>query len=341
MNSATLSALVSRFRQFRVAVVGDIMLDRYLWGRASRISQEAPVPVVVVERETESPGGAANVVRNVLTLGAQAVAFGIVGDDPRANVLLSLLQASGADTSGLLTVKGRPTTAKTRVIAGNQQVVRIDREETSPVAVEVQAQIEAKLRDAIRAGRVQAIIFEDYAKGLLTRELLQRVTDCAREHGVMVTLDPHPSHPFNIRGLHMMTPNRAEAFGLAGMYYQRGVFPIENDAPLLEVSTRLRRNWGVDCLLVTLGAGGMALFTEGAPPLHIPTRAREVFDVSGAGDTVAAAYTLALLAGASPADAATIANHAAGVVVGKIGTVPIAAADLVLALRADEPGGES
>jgi len=336
MKPAPLRKFVPLFSRFRVAVVGDMMLDRYTWGRASRISPEAPVPIVVVERETESPGGAANVLRNVLALGAQAVAFGIVGADRRAEVLLRLLRTDGADTDGILTVGERPTTVKTRVIAGNQQIVRIDREDTAALPPDIQSQVEGKLLAAIRAKTVQAVIFEDYAKGLLTREMMQRVVDCAREHGSMVTLDPHPSHPFNLRGLHLMTPNRAEAFGLAGVYYQRAVLPLEKDAALLEVSARLRRDWGVDCLLITLGAGGMALFTDAAPPLHIPTRAREVFDVSGAGDTVTATCTLALLAGASPADSATLANHAAGVVVGKIGTVPIMADELIAALQEDE-----
>lgn len=334
MTPARLRQLIARFRRLRVAVVGDMMLDRYIWGRASRISQEAPVPVVTVERETQSPGGAANVARNVLTLGAQALVFGVTGDDERGQSLRGMLRDLGADTTGLLAVRDRPTTVKTRVIAGSQQVVRIDRETSQPLPARVQARLERQLLAAVRRRAVAAVVFEDYAKGVLSRDLMQRVVDAAREQGIVTTLDPHPSHPFGVRGLSMMTPNRAEAFGLAGVYYRSAVLPLETDQPLLDVAARLQTDWAVECLLVTLGAGGMALFRDGQRPLHIPTRAREVFDVSGAGDTVTAAYTLALLAGAEPPAAAELANHAAGVVVAKIGTVPIYADELAATLRA-------
>jgi D-beta-D-heptose 7-phosphate kinase/D-beta-D-heptose 1-phosphate adenosyltransferase len=325
--------LLPLFSSFRVAIVGDVMLDRYIWGRASRISQEAPVPIVTVERETQSPGGAANVVRNVLGLGARAIAFGVTGADERGRLLGTLLREAGADTAGLLRLRDRMTTVKTRVIAGTQQVVRIDREATAPLEGAERAPLERRLLACIRRRAVDAVIFEDYAKGMLTNDFVQRITDAAREHKIVVTLDPHPSHPFRVRGLHMMTPNRAEAFGLAGVYYQRGVLPLAEDRPLLEVAANLHQQWGVEALLITLGAGGMALFRDGQPPVHIPTRAREVFDVSGAGDTVTAAYTLALLAGATAPEAAELANTAAGVVVAKIGTVPIEAAELAAALR--------
>ncbi len=318
----TLLELVRAFPRFRVAVVGDLMLDRYTWGRASRISQEAPVPVVVVERETETPGGAANVTHNVLGLGAQVAAFGVVGADPRGDALIQTLRDKGADVAGILRVADRPTTVKTRVIANNQQVVRIDHEDTTPLAPERQAQLESLIGAAITRGHVQALVFEDYAKGLLSAPMMQRLVEVARQHRVITVLDPHPCHPFNVQGLDLMTPNRNEAFGLAGIYYRRGVLPLEQDAPRLEVSR----------LLVTLGAGGMALFSHGQPPLHIPTQAREVFDVSGAGDTVTATCALALAAGASPAAAARLANHAAGVVVAKIGTVPITTSELLAAL---------
>ncbi len=336
MKPVPLSTYVPRFTGFRVAVVGDMMLDRYIWGRASRISQEAPVPVVGVDRETETPGGAANVVRNVLALGGEALAFGVIGQDAYGDALLAGLEGHGADTRGLVRLARRPTTVKTRVIANNQQICRVDREDTSPVPPEALAALEKALLSAIRARTVHAVIFQDYAKGLLTREFMQRVVNAARRQRIITVLDPHPSHPYKVTGLHLMKPNRAEAFGLAGVYYRSGVMPLADDAALLEVCRKLHRAWRVENLLVTLGPGGMALFARGLAPLHIPTQAQEVFDVSGAGDTVTATYTLALLAGASPADAAHIANHAAGVVVGKIGTVPILAAELVAALRADD-----
>ncbi len=329
-----LSAFVPRFKDLRVAVIGDMMLDRYIFGRASRISPEAPVPVVAVEREHETAGGASNVVRNILGLGGRAVACGVVGTDTRGDALVRLLEAEGADCSCVLRTPDRPTTVKTRVIANNQQVVRIDREVTAPVPPEVRAALVEKVLGMIRAKTVQAVVFEDYAKGLLDQATMQRIADAARAAGVVTALDPHPSHQFSVTGLTLMTPNRAEAFGLAGAYYRGGVHPIANDLPLLEVSKKLRGDWRVEQLLVTLGADGMALFMEDRPTLHIPTKAREVFDVSGAGDTVIATYTIALLAGATPAQAAEISNHAAGVVVGKVGTAPITAPELLDALAA-------
>lgn len=330
-----LAAYLPRFAEFRVAVVGDMILDRYIFGRASRISPEAPVPVVVVDRETENPGGAANAALNVLGLRGQVIACGVAGTDAAGDQLVDMMGRLGADCSGVERVADRPTIVKTRVIANNQQVVRIDKEETSTVAPEVQARIEKKVISLITTGAVQAVIFEDYAKGVLTQPMMQRIVDTARAHRIITVLDPHPLHNAAVRGLHVMKPNRSEAFGLAGIYYRSSVYPIVKDAPLLDVARRIREEWEVKHLLVTLGGGGMALFSNGDAPLHFPTLAREVFDVSGAGDCVTATYTLALLAGASPADAARISNHAAGVVVGKIGTVPITAAELLAALQGD------
>jgi len=328
--------ILNLFPRHRVAVAGDLMLDRYIWGRASRLSPEAPVPVVATERCTEVPGGAANVVRNVLGLGAVAQVFGALGDDSEGVALRALLDAGGADMAPTLVLPGRPTTLKTRVIANNQQVVRIDREDTRPVPPDVGERLAASLLAALAGRHVQGVVFEDYAKGLLSRELMQQVTDAARRQGLVTSLDPHPSHSFSVKGLTLMTPNRAEAFGLAGVYYRPGVYPIEKDDALLEVSRRLRGEWEVEYLLVTLGAGGMALFRDAEPPLHIPTVAREVFDVSGAGDTVIAACLLALAAGATPYEAAALGNCAAGVVVGKLGTATCSADELLASLTHDE-----
>jgi D-beta-D-heptose 7-phosphate kinase/D-beta-D-heptose 1-phosphate adenosyltransferase len=333
MSAPQLLRFLPAFRRFRVAVIGDMTLDRYIFGRATRISPEAPVPVVVVEREVENPGCAANAARNILGLGGQVLAFGIVGNDPRGELLVTQLRKSGADCSGLVGVNDRPTIVKTRVIANNQQVVRIDREDTSPVAPDVQDALEQALLARIRAGDVQAVIFEDYAKGVLSQPMMQRLTDAANATGIITVLDPHPSHHAPVKGLHVMKPNRSEAFGLAGMYYRGGVFPIAKDSALQEVARKLHHQWRVRQLLITLGGDGLALFTENDPPLHLPTQAREVFDVSGAGDCVTATYTLALLAGATPGEAARISNYAAGVVVAKIGTVPVTAQELENALR--------
>ena len=324
MNETELQGLIAKFDSCSVAVVGDLMLDRYIWGRASRISQEAPVPVVRVDHETVAPGGAANVVRNLVTLGAKAVAFGIIGDDPHGVRLCDCLREVGADVSGIQKTSERHTTVKTRVLAGNQQVVRIDQENTACISDELGDELTAKLKESICNHSVQAVILQDYAKGGLTRKLVQEVADLGRRHGLVVAMDPHPSNPFKVKGLRLLTPNRTEAFALAGVYYQPGRLPLCEDKALLEVGNHLLQEWDVELLLITLGGDGMALFSVDAPPMHIPTRAREVFDVSGAGDTVTSAFVLALLAGGAPIAAAHIANHAAGIVVGKVGTASVA-----------------
>lgn len=324
--------IIPRFRDCRVAVLGDLMLDAYVWGRASRLSQEAPVPVVRADRDTTAPGGAANVVRNLVSLGARSHAFGLVGDDAPGRELIASLRDQGADTSGILVCPDRPTTVKTRVLAGNQQVVRIDRENTDPLADGVRARIVESLRRTVQEGKVDAVILEDYAKGLLSRELVEEVVAFCRPAGVFVTLDPHPGNRFEVEGLKLMTPNRPEAFALAGLYYQSGSLPVTGDQALLAVGRRLRETWGPELLLVTLGSKGMVLFAGEAPPVHIPTQAIEVFDVSGAGDTVMAVFTLALVAGASPTDAVCLANSAAGVVVAEVGTAAVTPEELRHAL---------
>ncbi|OPZ27456.1 MAG: Bifunctional protein HldE [Lentisphaerae bacterium ADurb.BinA184] len=328
-----LLALLDRVAGLRVAVVGDLILDRYVWGEATRISQEAPVPVVRVSRETATPGGAANVANNLLCLGAETHVYGLVGEDAHGRELRQCLEAAGGRTRGIVATPQRPTTVKTRVIAGHQQVVRIDQEETGEAPAAARRAVGRILSGQLRRGVYQAVIIEDYAKGLITGEFAQEIVDCAAAAGVPVALDPHPSHAFRLKGLTLMTPNRAEAFGLAGRYLTPGVLPVEKDEALLGTGRVLRKQWGIRHLLITLGGDGMALFGGRARPLHIPTRAREVFDVSGAGDTVIAAFTLALAAGARPADAAAFANCAAGIVVGKVGTVPIHAAELREYLR--------
>ena len=315
--------LLAQFPARRIAVVGDFMLDRYVWGTASRISAEAPVPVVAVDRESAEPGGAANVLRNLVTLGAAVVPFGMVGEDAAGETLRGLLEELGADCGGILTAANRPTTQKTRVLAGAQQVVRIDREDRRALNEDEGLLLLEALAKAAAEGAIDGVIVEDYAKGVVTEDLLRALCEWASKEGIPVMLDPHPAHAYRIKGLTAMTPNRVEAFALAGAYFHDGHGDIAKDAPLLEVVERLEADWGPKYLLVTLGANGMGLFIEGRPALHVPTKARDVYDVSGAGDTVIAAFTLALAAGATGDDAAVFANHAAGVVVGKVGTAPV------------------
>lgn len=330
--------LLDSFPQFSVAVVGDLMLDRYIWGSASRISPEAPVPVITVSRETSRLGGAANVAANLTGLGARATVYGTVGMDQHAETLLEGMTGAGIGIGGVeRTGSERQTTVKTRVIAGGQQIVRVDREELGPLAPEMQKRVTDRLLSDMKNGAFQAIIFEDYAKGLLNAELMQQVSDTASALGIPTALDPHPSHFEPVLGLSLMTPNRSEAFALSQTYCPPATGVAHEDHRLIEVCVALLSKWQVESLLVTLGSDGMLLLGPEHDLVHIPTRAREVYDVSGAGDTVTASFVLAKLAGATPPRAAAFSNHAAGIVVAKTGTIPVTADELRLDLEsADE-----
>ena len=317
------SDILEVFKEKRIAVVGDMILDVYIWGDATRISQEAPVPVVRVLRQTERLGGAANVLCNIATLGGNAVACGLTGDDVDADHIVRLLDENGISNGAVVADPARPTTRKTRVIAASQQLVRIDNEETSDAHSEFRRAIVDKLSALIFASEIDAIIFEDYAKGLLDSAMAAEIADLAKNAGVPVALDPHPGHPLDISGISIMTPNCAEAYGLAGVFHSEDAGGVNDISELAEVAEVIRSKWNPDHLLITLGGDGMALFSQGSDPVIIPTMAMEVFDVSGAGDTVIAAFTLSLISGASPLEAAKIANHAAGAVVAKIGTVSV------------------
>jgi D-beta-D-heptose 7-phosphate kinase/D-beta-D-heptose 1-phosphate adenosyltransferase len=316
--------LVGGFAGKRVAVVGDLMVDHYVWGRASRISQEAPVPVVQVQRESHVLGGAANVLRNIASLGGTAVAFGVVGDDPPAEQFRRQCAQRGIDSDGVVADAGRRTTLKTRVIANNQQVVRIDDEVVSPISAATRDEMIARFRSAADAQAFDAAIIEDYNKGVVSRELAEAIKEECDARGILLAWDPHPGNAVTVSGIGLLTPNRTEAFMLSGMYYQPTSLPLAEDSALRSVGERLREIWAPKTLLVTLGAHGMALFSEDeSDPFHIPTVAREVFDVSGAGDTVIATYVLGLAAGASETEATVLANHAGGTVVRHVGTVPV------------------
>jgi D-beta-D-heptose 7-phosphate kinase/D-beta-D-heptose 1-phosphate adenosyltransferase len=330
MNKTFVTELLENIRGMRVAVVGDIILDRYIWGHATRISPEAPVPIVKVVRRTSALGGAANVMRNLAALGATPVAVGVIGDDSAGAEVRTLCQRWDIDTSGIVVVPERPTTVKVRLISDNQQIARIDEEVDEPVNDTVADNLISALTAAHAANRLDAVILEDYNKGVLTQNLAKQVMAFADRTGAKSALDPHPANLLPITGLSLMTPNRPEAFNLAGSYFRDGILPLAADKPLLSVGRKLRERWRPDVLLITLGGAGMAVFHgDEKTPAHIPTAAREVFDVSGAGDTVIAACLAAMTAGLDPKEAAEFANHAAGVVVGKVGTVPITIDELV------------
>lgn len=324
MSNVDLLSILERFSTARVAVVGDLMLDVYLWGRVTRISPEAPVPVVSVLKRTCCLGGAGNVMRNVSTLGAKAFAYGVIGEDPTAGELLGELDHCSVSIGLVARDKTRPTTEKKRVIAGGQQLLREDFELTTPIGEEIRRQMVDGIVRQIRNHEVDAVIFEDYNKGVLASWMLQEIISEARRCGVITALDPKPGSMAPVKGLTLMKPNRGEAFALAGVVDRTGgAAHPQDDASLLEAADRLLNEWEPEHLLISLAAQGMALFERGKQVRVIPTRAREVFDVSGAGDAVTATFALAMVAGAAPEQAAELANRSGGVVVAKVGTVPV------------------
>jgi D-beta-D-heptose 7-phosphate kinase/D-beta-D-heptose 1-phosphate adenosyltransferase len=326
MRPGNLGKILNNFPRQKILVVGDVMLDIFVWGRVSRISPEAPVPVVEVTNESYFPGGAANVARNLRALDGQTNVLGLIGADLAGRQLRDTLADGGVGTTGLVVDKSRPTTVKTRVVAHHQQVVRFDKESSGPVSPALAKQMLAKFTAAV--AKVDAVIFEDYAKGVLTPALLNQMLTIAQHRGKITAADPNPRRILDCRGLTAITPNRHEAFAAAGIRETPAQDDVLNDRPLLEVGEKLLAKWQPVNLLITLGEHGMCLFRQGQRPHHIPTVAQEVFDVSGAGDTAIATLVLALAAGADAVCAAEIANHAAGIVVGKIGTATCTRAEL-------------
>jgi D-beta-D-heptose 7-phosphate kinase/D-beta-D-heptose 1-phosphate adenosyltransferase len=312
---------IAAMRRQRIMVIGDLMLDEFIWGKVSRISPEAPVPVVHVTRENSYPGGAANVARNLAEFGISASMCGLTGRDFNGHKLLKLLAAARIDSHGVLLSGQSPTIVKTRIIARNQQVVRVDREESLTLGSTDLRKLARVLDKSIP--EMNAIIIEDYGKGFVTQELVDMVLHLAQEHKVIVTVDPNPANPLSWRGATLIKPNRQEAFAALGTPYS------EAPAALEQAGRSLLARWQVPYLLITLGEDGMLLFHPPNRPYHSPTRAREVYDVSGAGDTAIAFLTAALAAGISAEEATEIANHAAGIVVGKLGTATVAEQELI------------
>jgi D-beta-D-heptose 7-phosphate kinase/D-beta-D-heptose 1-phosphate adenosyltransferase len=316
---------VSRVRQIlkaaaktRVLVLGDVMLDQFIWGGVSRISPEAPVPVVDFERESFMPGGAANVARNLTALNIPTELFGAIGKDEAGRRLQTLLQEQKITCGGLVAHAARHTSVKTRVVAHKQQMVRIDRETREGLDGKLAGQLLARLK--AKLPRAAALIVGDYGKGVVTQPLLNEIKSLCHDRGIWLSFDPKPVHHLNLSSLSLITPNRKEAFELANLPDEtRHADPLA-DKNLMLVAERLLNELRPAVLLITLGELGMLLCQRGQKPFPIPTVAQEVYDVSGAGDTVIATFTLAVAAGASPVEAAILSNHAAGIVVGKIGT---------------------
>ncbi len=315
-----LCRIVEKMSRCRVSVLGDVMIDHFIWGSVERISPEAPVPVVKVDREEIVPGGAANVARNLLALGAKTDMVAVVGDDEGAGILKNQLESSGIRPDLLITEAGRPTTKKTRVVAHNQQIVRFDREADIPVSASTR---KAMLRQVAEiAGNLDAVIVSDYAKGVVSKALMNGLIKAAEKTPFMISVDPKVRNAGAFYNVDLITPNHHEAGEMLGIRL------VNEDKAVEEAGYKLLKKLKVKSLLITRAHLGMTVLTKDMKPTHIPTTARQVFDVTGAGDSVIAAITLAKIAGASWAEAAAIANFAAGVVVEKIGTATVSSEEL-------------
>ncbi len=331
MNRQSMIGIVRRFQNQKVLVIGDLMFDEFIWGRVNRISPEAPVPIVHVTSESCFPGGAANVARNLKEVAEVVSVMGLVGQDAYGERLLDLLRLGGIRVDGVQQSAAWQTIVKTRIIARNQQLVRVDRERIQSSAT-VHTEAAVAILDRL-VPEADAVILSDYAKGFLNQRIVDRTMLLARGAGVTVTVDPHPSNPLDWKGAAAVKPNRDEAFRVAGLAVSAPVDPVENDIPLLEAGKILLGKWNTQLVVITLGEQGMLLMRRDQPPYHIPTRAREIFDVSGAGDTAMAFLTLALSAGADPVLAAEIANHASGIVVAKLGTATVSESELLASIE--------
>lgn len=331
--------LISKFKNKKILVVGDLILDEYILGTVSRISPEAPVPVVFQEESFYRPGGGANVATNLKSLGAEVFLVGRRGADLEGKILLRELTRRRLSTQGIWVDPDSPTSLKTRIIAQHQQVVRVDREHNRDMKSSLNQKLISFLGNIIPS--VDALILSDYGKGTINPELIGKVSFLAHQHNKVIIIDPKVEHFSYYRGVTAITPNKKEAENAI-----RNIKISDRQGTALAIQTdRLNTNGEInraglelvkyldlECLLLTLGQQGMKLFERGKPPVNIPTTAQEIYDVSGAGDTVVAVFTLALTAGASKRQAAELANRAAGVVVGKLGTVAITKTELQEAL---------
>jgi len=305
---------VSKLKGHKVLVVGDLMIDEYIWGGVNRVSPEAPVPIVGVTNETLRLGGAANVANNILSLGGQVEVCGVLGDDQMGRWLKSDLKSKNLGVRGIVTSSGRPTTVKTRVIAHDQQVVRVDKEVTTPLDRDDEEVILGSAESFL--GECGCVVVSDYAKGVITPTLMRELVDLAKRHSVPVAVDPKISQFSIYKGVTVLTPNLFEAAAGAGLV-------IDSMEALVEAGHRLVRKLECEYLIITRGDQGMTLFSGVKDYSHIEAYSRSVYDVTGAGDTVISTLALALASGLSMEEGAYLANVAAGVVVGEVGTVPI------------------
>lgn len=316
-----LCSIVEKFPGGRILVVGDIMLDHYIWGKVSRISPEAPVPVVNVTRENLLLGGAANVVNNITSLGGHALIAGVIGHDEHGRSIVHHLRENNVITDGLIVEEKRPTTIKTRIIAHSQQVVRFDREVKEDIAENTQRLLLEYVEKHLNEG-VNAIILSDYCKGVVTRRVVSEIVAMAGERGIMVAVDPKVPHFDYYQKVDILTPNTDEASAGARI-------DIADDSSLLAAGKAIMERLQSRSLLITRGEHGMSLFEGDGKVTSIPTVAQEVYDVTGAGDTVISVLALASAVGASLIDASILANFAAGIVVGEVGTAVVTPEQLI------------
>jgi len=320
----TIEKILDRFSKVKILVIGDIMMDRFIWGKVSRISPEAPVPVVAVEKETFLLGGAANVVNNIRSLGGKVSLCGVVGDDEMGQKIIKELTQMGIGIHGVFVEEGRQTTTKTRIIAHHQQLVRIDRETTDHLKVLTFRNVSEFLK--VKIENFDGIILSDYGKGLLTRELIKTTIRIAKEARKFVMVDPKLNNFSFYKGATVVTPNSKEASEASGI-------PIADQSSLIKAGRILLRRLKCDVLVITRGEEGIAIFEPHQEPFLVPTIAKEVYDVTGAGDTVIGTMALALGAGARVIEATKLANYAAGIVVGKVGTATVKREELIKAIR--------
>ncbi|MEK7308810.1 MAG: D-glycero-beta-D-manno-heptose-7-phosphate kinase, partial [Nitrospirota bacterium] len=320
---ADMKNILKKFPDTGILVIGDLMVDRYIWGKVSRISPEAPVPVVEVSEENLLLGGATNVGNNIISLGGMVFIAGVIGQDEMGRILINKLQEKGIDTEGIILDKSKPTTVKTRIIAHNQQVVRIDRELKSDINEITVSSILKFVQSCLP--KIKGIILSDYCKGVITKELIKKLLKLIGSKA-FVAVDPKIGHFDYYKGVTLITPNVNEASFGSGIN-------IVDKKTLLKAGKTLLRKLRCKAVLITRGDEGMSLFEKGGKVTHIPTFAREVYDVTGAGDTVIATFALCYSAGATLKEAAIFANHAAGIVVAEVGTAVVTPQEILASIR--------
>ena len=332
MDRKTIESLFNQIGSIRCLVIGDLMLDEYLWGKAERISPEAPVQVVDVVREELRLGGAGNVVNNLVALGAQVSVCSVIGDDENGQALLKDFSRRAVATDAIFRDPTRRTSRKTRVVASNQQIVRIDRESRDPLSTEIEEQVCSWI--STQAEHFSVILLSDYLKGVLTHRVIETIVSAAARTGIPVLVDPKGTDFSRYRGATLLTPNRKEAEAASGI-------SIQDSSSLERAAELIMKKAGLEHLLITRSEEGMSLFSRYAEPVHIPTVAREVFDVSGAGDTVLASLAIGVATGLGMAEAARLANIAAGIAVGKLGTSTVSPDEIINAVALTHSDSDS